>query len=514
MRHLLDSRAIGWGLLAGLFAAMLLSLMARPVIDHVPLYDELLHVLSARGLIATGEPAIADGLYTRAALFTRLIAAALTSFGDTMTAARLPSLFAAIGLVVVTALCVTRRVNLLAGLVAGVILIMVPPTLELAVFVRFYTLHALVIAVMAVLAYLATEPGKTTAYRAVLAVSALLLTGLAWHLQSTTAIAAGGLMAGVAALMIMDHWPLVREILRRYPWQVGITLVVVLGGGLAAIDKLGLLDQMGEVPLWAAWAADMPHFYVKELTEGMPLLWPLFPIALIVAVLTHRRLAVFCAVIFLSALFVHSIAAAKSFRYIYYLFPFFAAIWGCAIAGANGYLQGYLRTGWAVPALAALTLAVSVEGQRTAKLIVGRASAVESLSYAVEAEWSPAMPVLKPLAASADRVVTSNAMKSLYYLGRYDYELNASIVAETEEADEFGRDPRTGRQAIGTPASMTRVLDMPGATLVVLEAEMLNLSRGVTTESLAVIDARCTSVAVPPQAEIRAWICKEGGGSS
>jgi hypothetical protein len=483
--------------------------MARPVIDHVPLYDELLHVLSARGLLATGEPVIADGLYTRAALFTQLIAASLASFGDTMTAARLPSLFAAIGLVILTAFCITRRVNLLAGLVAGVILIMVPPTLELAVFVRFYTLHALVIAVMAVLAYLAAEPGRPAVYRAVLAVIALLLAGLGWHLQSTTAIAAGGLMAGVAALVILDHWPLVREILRRYPWQVGIAIVVVFGGGLAAIHKLGLLDQMGEVPLWASWAADMPHFYIKQLAEGMPLLWPLFPIALIVAVLTHRRVAVFCAVVFLSALFVHSIAAAKSFRYIYYLFPFFAAIWGCAIAGANHYLQGYLRSAWAVPVLAALTLAVSLEGQRTAKLIVGRATPVEALSYAVEAEWSPAMPLLKPLAASADRVVTSNAMKSLYYLGRYDYELNTSIVVETEAAEEFGRDPRTGRQAIGAPASVTKVLDMPGSTLVVLEAEKLNSPHGVTSEALAVVNARCSSLDVPPQAELRAWLCKE-----
>jgi hypothetical protein len=507
MRLPLDSRAPGWGLAAGLAIAALLALMARTVIDHVPLYDELLHVLAARGLLATGEPAIADGLYTRASLFTDLIAASLGSFGDTLTAARLPPLFATIALVILTAFCVTRRAGLLAGAVAALILILVPPTLELAVFVRFYTLLALVVGVMAVLVYQAAEPDRSTAWRAALVVAALVLAALGWHLQPTTAIAAGALVAGAGSLVIIDHWPRVREILIRYPWQVGVAALVLITGGLAAVHQLGLLEAMGEVPLWASWAAKRPHFYVTQLTGLMPLLWPLFPVAIALAILTHRRFAVFCAVVFLSALIVHSIAAAKSVRYIYYLFPFFAALWGCAVAGGTRYLHGGWAVRWGVPVLAAIVLAISLEGQRAAKLILGRATPAEALTYAVEAEWSPAMPALKPLAATADRVMTSNAMKSLYYLGRYDYELNASIVVETLEGGEFGHDPRTGRQAIGAPQSVNQVLHMPGTTLVVLETETLNRPYGVTQQSLAVIQSRCKPVSLPDEVALRAWTC-------
>lgn len=505
-----ERRDYGLAVLVGVVVSALLLLMARKVIDHVPLYDELLHVLSARGLLAHGEPMIADGLYTRAGLFTRLVAASMGSFGDTVVAARIPSLLSAVALVMLTAVWVTRKAGLLAGGVAAVMLIILPATLELAVFVRFYVLHGLVIAVMAVALYEATAPERTLLQRGLLIAAALVLIAFAWHLQPTTLVAVGALVLGAAALWVFDHWPQVAPTVRRHPVALSIGALVIVIGGLAVLRIPAIAELSGEVPLWAAWAADMPQFYVTQLPKSMPLLWPALPIVIALAVVSYPRFAIFCAVVVLSALAVHSVAAAKSVRYIYYLFPFIAALWGCALAGLFAYIRARAKERAAIAALilVALTVGMSVEGARAARLLAGRATPAEALSYAVEAEWSPAVPVLAPFVPKSQRIVTSNAMKSLYYLDRYDFELNASIVPETESGEEFGIDPRTGRHAIGAPASITKVLDMPGTTLVVLESETLNLPHGVPTESLAVIESRCRVIHLPAGVELRAWECE------
>ena len=512
LRALPEQRGYALGALAGIFASALLVLMARRLMDHVPLYDELLHILAARGIVAHGEPSIGTGLYSRASFFTFLVAHALKDFGDTLVSARIPSLVATVGLVVASAVWVTRRAGLLAGVTAAVLLVAIPSTLELAVFVRFYTLHALVVIAMAITAYEAAAPDRSKISRAALILLVLLFAALGWHLQPTTLVAAGALILGCAALVAFDHWPRVAEIIRQYPGRLLALAIVLMVGGVVAIKVTGL-QSLGEAPLWAAWVADKPSYYLTQIAKGMPLWWPLFPVAVVIGLFgQQRRFVLFCVVVAVSALAVHSIAPAKSIRYVYYVFPFIAAVWGCALAAIYAHARRTTTNapemaGLGVLALAAITFVISVEGQRIAREITGKAAVSEALSYAVEANWTAAVPALKPLLTSTSRIVTSNAMKSIYYLGRYDYELNASIVPETETGEEFGIDSRTGEKAIAASASVQQVLAMPGSTLVVLEEEKLNLPSGVPAESLAVVEAQCTSVVLPANVGVRAWSC-------
>jgi 4-amino-4-deoxy-L-arabinose transferase-like glycosyltransferase len=463
-------------------------------------------------MLTDGEPTIGEGTYSRASLFTWLVAKAFQSFGDSLTSARIPSLVSAVALVGLSAVWVTRKAGLLAGAAAALLLVMIPSTLELAVFVRFYTLHALVVMGMAIVAYEAVAPNRSNISRAPWALAGLALAALGWHLQPTTLVAFGALVLGCAAIVAMDQWPLVVAIIRRYPLRLLALAVVLLGGALVAVKVTGL-DALGAAPLWAAWAADKPSYYLTQIAKGMPLAWPLFPIAIAVGWFgSQRRFVLFCAVVAVSALAVHSIAPAKSIRYVYYVFPFVAAVWGCALveiynAARRNRARAPELAGLAALGFTALAFLISVEGQRTAREVAGKATVVEALSYAVEADWTPTVPALKPLLPATSRIVTSNAMKSLYYLGRYDYELNASIVPETDSGEEFGVDSRTGGQAIATPRSVQQVLDMTGATLVVLEEEKLDLPSGVPSESLAIIQQRCEAIELPANVGVRAWNC-------
>jgi hypothetical protein len=398
------------------------------------------------------------------------------------------------------------------------LLVFLPATLDLAVFARFYTLHAVLVLGAGIAAYEAVAPRRSARVRAGLAVVAVLLLAPAVHLQETSLVALVAVMCGVAAVLWLDHGTRLPRYAARRPLVVAAGLLALAAAGIAATVALDIVARFQHVPLWAEWGAGRPQYYVVELAADAPLFWPLFPAAAFLALATERRFALFALVVFIAALAVHSGAASKSMRYLYYALPFFCAVWGVGLAGLH---KLALKSGAVFPlsaraasasaALLALVLvvtALSEEGRRAARLVLGRATTEQALSYHSETDWAPAVAPLAAAASSADRLVTSNAMKALYYFGRYDYELNASIVPETVSGEEFGVDRRTGGQAIGTARSMADVLAMPGTSLVVIEDEKLGDPYGAPADAVEAIAARCSAVEVPASAGVHAWRCE------
>ena len=314
--------------------AVLLALLAWAVMDHPVHYDELLHILSARGLLQTGQPAIAEGFYTRAELFTRAVAWSFRHFGDNPVSARLPALVAAAALAFILGIWVVRQSGLLAGVAAALLLCVVPGTIGVAVFARFYTVHAVLMLLMFIAAYAAMQPGRAAWARALAVVVFAGLIPLGAHFQETTVIAIGAAVAGALALLLLDHWAGIKPLILRRPVLVFGALGLVVAAVLVAVESRGLLDQLGMSPLWAAGNAARYQYYLVEFRNELPLLWPLLPVAVVVGVLrpANRRLAVFCAVAVGSALLVHSVAAQKSLRYVYYLVPLMCVLWAIGLA--------------------------------------------------------------------------------------------------------------------------------------------------------------------------------------
>ena len=502
--------------MAAALASLLLLLLARNVITHPPKYDELLHVLSARGVVETGQPLIADGRYDRAELFTRIVAASFEWRGDSLESARLPALIAALALIVLLASWVTSRAGLIAGSSAAVLLAISVTTIGLATFARFYTLHALAVAIMAVGLYEATARDRAWLTRLLLIGVAVLAAAVAVHLQITTVVAIGATLTGLAAALLVDTRLRVAAIIRARPLLFS-TLLVATFAVLALLEwKVHLIAHATEVPLWAEDRAGRPFFYVQQLAVDLPLFWPLFPLAALAAVSVSARFGAFCIVVALSALVVHSIAAAKEMRYVYYAMPFICAVLGCGIA-----VTVRLMTRWlsgAAPQLdkSALPLALGIlavsflfsqEGQRTLRFIVKSNAAQGMTMYATESNWSLALPILRPLADTADIVIVSAGVKGLYYLARYDFELNSSVVMESESGEEFGRDPRTGREVIGTRDSLAAVLAKAGTKLVVIDQSRLGRETGVVPAAVTLIEAQCHPLVLPQESRVFAWTC-------
>jgi hypothetical protein len=496
---------------AGIPGAALIWLLAAAVIDHPVHYDELLHLLAARGLLGTGEPVIASGLYERAEVFTRMVSWSLSAFGSDPVSARIPAVFWAGVLVWLTGAWVAVRAGRGAGLLAALLLAILPWTTDVAVFARFYTLHAVAILLMTIAAFETIAPARPAGVRYAWASLGVLALPLAFHLQETTAIGFGALLCGCAALLALDHRIALRTILERRPVLVTFGLAAALLGASLLLVRSGLLESFQRTALWAAADAGRKQYYLVELRNAMPFLWPLFPLAAFAALRDggSRRLALLLTVAVVSALVVHSLAAQKNERYIYYILPWVCAVSAIGICSAAKLLRpdprGLRVVGWGVLAFA---LVLSTEGTRAVNLALGRIGAVPDAPFAAEPDWQPYVAELATLAARADTVMTSNAMKAIYYLGRYDVELNATIVPEVLGEADFGIDERTGGRAIGSASSVLKVVSGPGSALVVLETSKLGRQSGVAPAALSVIESRCDRLSLQGgRGDVWAWWC-------
>ena len=514
---LLESRSALAAVLAALLGALVLFLATRSILSHPPLYDEMLHVTAAQGVVATGKPVIADGEYPRARLFTHMVAKSFEAQGVSLEAARTPALVSGILLVALLGAWVARHAGFMAGASAAVLLASVPSTFQLSVFARFYTLHGLVILCAAIAAYEAVTSVRSKAATISLAVLALVFVAVAMHLQPTTVIAVGAGVLATAAIVLYDHWNAFMVYFRSHRTVLVAGAVAAVVVGALLVWKLDLLAMAGEAPLWAAGQATRIQFYLVEFANEMPLFWPMLLPAAFLGLLVRPRLTAYCIVFFLSAIAVHSVAAAKAERYVYYTLPFMFAVWGVAVSGVFKQIAGGVAAQFPtarmlgpVAGLAVIGFVVlsSQELQRTARLMTGRALPSDATMFLDVPDWSLTLPTLSPLAAAADLKIVSSGVKGVYYLGDYDYEINASVVLETESGEEFGKDLRTGRKVISTAASLNEVLDNASTALVVIERMKLGTKSGVPTASVEVLARRCTEIELPVASAVAAWSCK------
>jgi 4-amino-4-deoxy-L-arabinose transferase-like glycosyltransferase len=496
-------------LAAAVLAAGLLMILTRNVLDHPPVYDELLHILAARGLSQTGHPVIGTGLYDRAELFTWMVAGAGRLVNDEILAARLPAFLGAMFLVLAVALWAARKVGVLAGFAAGVLLACNLVTIDLAVFARFYTVHALAFFLAFVCLYEAFAIGTRPIVAGVYIALGLIGLGIAFYFQITTVIAGGALGAGLLAGVIAERREQARAIWQQYArWIVG---GVVVAGALGVLVLL-LFDAVAlfrDVPLWGAATANRLGYYNVALGDRMPFFWPLVPFAALATCIRYPRLGWTLLVAAVITLAVHSLAASKAPRYVYYALPFVFILLGTGLSIAISLLVRGLGGRWGIALVVfGAALVASQEGYRTARFLAGRDDwRTSGLPYAIDTSWKSAQPVLRDLAGEASAIVTSNSMKAIYYIGRYDYELNASIVNETDTREEFGLDERTGGRAISTADSLGKVIRENARTLIVVENRKLDTPAGVSSEAAQRAQEECSRVNVPSEAGLTVWLC-------
>lgn len=494
--------------------------------DGLTVHDELHHILAGRSLLATGEPRIADGLYTRALLHTWLVAQSLRLFGDTLFAARLPSVVPMALLVMVLFVWLRATAGSAAAWTTAVLFAVSPYAVDYAQFVRFYALQMLAFLLAALALQAALQGAGGLLRRAGLGLVALALLALAVELQETTLIGAAGLAAW-AALALGLPWLADPAVPRRRKLAV---LVLLAGAGLAALLGLWATGQLETLwyryrttPLFNQPTAGQFWYYHAWFLLYYPALWPATGLLALLALAAAPRPALLALAILATAFLVSSFAAAKAQRYLAYALPFLFVLWGIGLAalwpalraGLAGLARGLgpalgiagsagQRLGTGLVALACLFLVLANPAWLRSVTLLADIAVPPEQPYI---RWSLAVPSLAPVVADAEIVVTTSELETLYHLGRYDLLVGRSRHGELPpaERDEFGRDPRTGRPVVSRAESLALVMDCTASGVMVTTEHHWALEVQADDEVKRLVETRARPVPLPPRSRILAW---------
>ena len=491
-------------------------------LEHQPVHDEIFHVLAARSWAEDGTFRIADGEYTRAFVFTAIVGWFYQLFGDSPTVARLPSLLFG-SLWVVAVFVWTRAVaGRTAAWIAGFLFCLAPGGIFLSQFIRFYALHGLVFWLGATGLYLLLTRRLSLPATAALAAAVAACFAFALHLQATTVIGLAALGAWVAVELASR--PAVRQALlsRRY-WPFTAAAVLLVLAGVFFLAQGGTLERLWRsyqnALLWNQSTQDAFRFYHYLYLEQYPTLWTLLPLGALFVIVRRPRLGLFCVVTFATALILHSFAGTKWERYFYYAMPFFFVMWGIVLAEMIPPVRALLRrvaerafqapsprlatwTEWGgLVAVAAFLIASNSAFPETARTLLTHPKWPEE-----RRNWAAAAERLKPSIDEAAVLVTTNAMMTLYYLGRYDVSINRSDLKDIAPDTEFVADPRTGGRMISTADSMRLVLTCyPDGLFVTNLRGWRHPLFGINDQAADLLVAQAEEIALPEEWLIRAF---------
>jgi hypothetical protein len=496
------------------FALLCVGARTRPL-----QYDELYHLLAARSWAADHGLAIAEGEYRRARLYTILTGLAIKALGWSPLVGRLPAIAGGAMLVTLLFAATEKIAGRRTAVIAAFLLGMSQDLAATAQFARFYTLHAVTIWIFARNTYLLSASRCSSPLRQMLrAITAVCALLLAFHLQPMTAIGAVAAVAASISIYATDHGRL-----GRLPWMFAAAAVAASAALVTAIS-MGLFEQayamLRSAPPWAARAASRPTFYYAVLTGSLGWMIHLFPIALLASWSRVPKPALFSALYLAVALGLHSAAAMKAPRYIFYLSPVIVMLWAVAIDRWCTCLTGWLERSFvnlSVPArrfrfvLLAIAIATpaligvpAYRSEAVALLHAARGTAALSDGDPVDEDidWTPFVPVLRRMAA-VDMFVTADDLRALHYLGGYDLLLSRTVLWD-QTRREFGRDGRTGGHGISTVRSLAQTMRCYRSGAILISNRRWR-SADVGNEVADFIERTTTRMALPAGLRMRAY---------
>jgi 4-amino-4-deoxy-L-arabinose transferase-like glycosyltransferase len=489
-----------------------------------PQADDLYHFYAARSFLENGSFSVLSGTYLRASDFTRLVAAAMGMFGDSLQAARLPSLLASALLVALVHLWLHREAGRGVAALASALLILLYPTVLVGALVRFYALQALLFWAGTALFYRVVTEGRVRLSTVLQAGLALLLLGIAARLQIVTLI---GLMGLAAWAAIYLTWRM-RHAVPRIWLGLGWVALLLAGGALAVmLAQTGfgtrLVATYRSASLWALPDRDNVLFYYYLLAQQFGVLGNYLPLAALAAFAFFPRPALYCATVLGIGLLLHSFGGMKQDRYVAYLMPHFAALWAmagwplllalrnrlAALAAPRWRPAATLATAGVALLLAALLVKEVPVLERTARSIVLPPD--RPVVMDVGRGWQANRVRLLPLARQADVFLADDDLQAAFHVARPDFFMNRSQLLENDPPEEFVRDFRTGTPMVTSAASLNAIIACFDRGLLVSGSLALSW---LTPEARQVIETRMRPLDLAPPIFGYTWDHDQDEGGS
>jgi hypothetical protein len=136
---------------------------------------------------------------------------------------------------------------------------------------------------------------------------------------------------------LLARTPTLRGRLLLFAGLAALGLTAVVGLWWSGIGGR-LMSDFQSTTLWAAGPerAENVRYYHQTLNKQLGLLWSLFPIAAVIAVVNRGKPMLFAALFVAVTLGVHSLAAQKDERYVFYILPFIAVLLGVGLVPVIG----------------------------------------------------------------------------------------------------------------------------------------------------------------------------------
>jgi hypothetical protein len=504
----------------GLALAILHGFLASIYIDHPPFYDEMYHMLAAESWRTSGELRILDGEYRRASLFTKLVGLHESICGPSLECARGISVAASVLLVFLVTVFSGTAMHPAVGFVAGLLAALNPAVIAASQYIRFYSLHGAVFFVFAAMIYILVAHRRRLSLGTSLALGSIAAVMLLFanHLQVLSQVGLLAVVLGTAIILAPDALNFLR---RQGPWISLLLVMTVLAVtilGIYAVDIGGKLQSLRSGPGWAEGLEHRYAYYHHILRKWYPVLWPMMAILSLLSIARWPRPSVYFLVAFAVSFLVLSIAGTKGERFLLYALPFlFIPMAGGIVVGLQlfiGVLEQRLKQlssddKWH-PLLTVVAVAVTLGAlalgavhdpiARGAIRMVTDSGYVKIFGgYDRKADWRLAADGIREAVKDYPVVVSSTGVKAAYYLGDFSFELNSSVMLETDTGEEFGLDPRTGRQVVSSLDSILRIVHECGPTLVIVERA--HYRHEDTLEALDDLTSRLTPV-------VNMWIWK------
>lgn len=501
------------------FLALAFRLLHVEELRHT---DSYFHMMAAASWLKDGTLSLGGEVpYDRVHLFTYLVAAFQSLFGGTTFVAGLPAILAGAAWVTALFLWVRSVAGRTAAWVAGLLFCFDVGSLALAHMVRFYTLHGLTFFLGAIGLYYLVTARPSLGKAVIIGLAVIAAFSLAYHLQYTTVI---GVIA-LAVWLVIELSPRIWRYLRENR-SIGMVLAVafvVAGAGAAWLFvQSGLAAQFWGsfrgVPGWAEHRQDRFWYYISGLLERTyPLLWMLFPFAVIIAVARYGRPAIFSIVLFAVPVILHSLAAFKSTRFLSYAMPFYFAIGGFAVAAVMPKLEAIAKqavlnvSGIGLPhravSFATWSLLALVF---VAFLVTSRPNWWDAAAFIAHNErpfgerwsrWDEAAKRLEPLIDSVDVVVISSGAVSYYYMKHVHVLVHTGASAD-QEFVSAGR--QLGVPIISLPQSLETLVRCHNSGLVAISEDRWGTWR-FNDAMIEALQANAQPLALPEEWRIRAY---------
>jgi len=511
----------------GCIVVFTLALAIRYVnLSHEPIFDELYHVLAGASWWSDGTFAIAQGEYTRASIFTRLIGVVYGTTNGDLDAIRLFCSIIGSLLVVAVFVGVTAIASVREGYLAAIMLAVLPGAIFLSQFIRFYSLHALLVWIGSIAVYFLVMTKKGVHVRVILATTSILTFAFAIHLQVTTFIVLAALSAWIFVVYLPAAWRRIGsfDVKTRYLVSSVSVILAVLAGIFVFDDVARLAARYQFSPLWN----ENTHlgYYIVSYRNQLGALWSLFPVAAVVALYYRPKPALFCVAVFSVALVLQTFGGMRAERYMFYAIPFFLATWSITLYAVSASLYRFVSTGlnesaifaglkeryvhWCASSVVAgsavFLLAMTPASEVTVRMLVNKPAFAPNYWHYHNTSWMSAQEKIRELVANSDVFLTSHAYHALYFVGDFDVEISANGLTEVKPgSDGIYVDSRTGKRVIGDGDALEEIVSCNVSGVIVINERFWRLTSGVNNETADAIEENLHQLEVPSEWGMRIY---------